>query len=52
MEKVYKYKDRYKSVMIKQDLKEEMDKTIGDFGKKMTYSDLIWELIKQYKNDK
>jgi len=52
MESVNKYKSRYKSLMVKAELKDEMDRTIGKIGKKMSYSDLIWKLLKEYKNDK
>lgn len=49
---VMKYNGRYKSVMMKTELKDAMDEMIGKMGKKMTYSELIWELLKRYKNEK
>ena len=52
MSAVNEYKKRYKSLMVKAELKDEMDRTIGRIGEKMSYSDLIWRLLKEYKNGK
>lgn len=42
---------KYKSILVKAELKELMDKTIIKIGKKMSYTQLIEYLIKNY-NDK
>lgn len=46
-----KKSDKFKSIMIKLELKDEMDKTIIKIGKKMSYSQLIEYLIKNYNED-
>ena len=42
-------KDKYKSIMIKTELKDLMDKTIIKVGKKMSYTQLIKFLIDNYE---
>jgi len=47
-----KYKGRYKSIMMKVELKDELDSIMFDMNKKMSYSEIIYELIKNYKNER
>jgi len=46
-----KHTDKYKSLMIKLELKELMDSTIISIGKKMSYGQLIEYLIENYNKD-
>jgi len=43
-----KHTDKYKSLMIKLELKELMDSTIIKIGKKMSYGQLIEYLIENH----
>lgn len=45
-----KHTDKYKSIMIKLELKELMDETIIKIGKKLSYAGLIEFLIENYNN--
>ena len=42
---------KYKSIMIKSELKDLMDKQIIRIGKKMSYTQLIEVLIEKYNQD-
>ena len=50
MDNINKHTDKYKSIMIKVELKDLMDKTIIKVGKKMSYADLINYLIENYND--
>jgi len=51
MENMDKKTDKYKSIMIKLELKEIMDSTIIKIGKKMSYGQLIEYLIENYNKE-
>jgi hypothetical protein len=51
MENMDKKSDKYKSIMIKLELKEIMDSTIIKIGKKMSYGQLIEYLIENYNEE-
>ena len=40
---------KFRPIMVKTELKDLMDTTIGRIGKKMTYSQLILFLITEYE---
>jgi hypothetical protein len=48
---IYNMDKKYKSIMIKSDLKDLMDKQIIKIGKKMSYTQLIEILIENYNQN-
>lgn len=46
-----KYKGRYKSILIKSELKDLMDEKIVSIGKKMSYSELLRYLLNKNEDE-